>query len=210
MLKEIQNKNSYNITVAGIGYVGLSVSVLLSQQNTVVAVDIDDEKINRVNQRVCPIKDEYIEKYFAEKKLNLTATDDYRSAYSEADFVVIATPTNYDSEKNFFDTSAVDSVIEQVIVSNSSKREGELPTIVIKSTVPVGYTESVRRKYGYSKILFSPEFLRESKALYDNLSPSRIILGCDKENLDKAEVFSELLKNAAIKENIPILFMGYT
>lgn len=192
------------IAVAGTGYVGLSIATLLSQHNKVVAVDIVPEKVEKINRKESPIQDEYIEKYLAEKDLDLVATTDAESAYKDADFVVIATPTNYDSKKNFFDTSAVEAVIELVLKVNPSA------TMVIKSTIPVGYTESVRKKYNTKNILFSPEFLRESKALYDNLYPSRIIVGCDENSRAKAEVFAAVLQEGAIKENIPTLFMGFT
>ena len=192
------------IAVAGTGYVGLSIATLLSQHNKVVAVDIVPEKVEKINRKESPIQDEYIEKYLAEKDLDLVATTDGESAYKDADFVVIAAPTNYDSKKNFFDTSAVEVVIELVLKVNPSA------TMVIKSTIPVGYTESVRKKYNTKNILFSPEFLRESKALYDNLYPSRIIVGCDEDSRAKAEVFAKLLQEGAIKEDIPTLFMGFT
>lgn len=195
------------IAVAGTGYVGLSIATLLSQHNEVVAVDIIPEKVEMINRRQSPIQDEYIEKYLAEKNLNLTATLDAETAYKDADFVVIATPTNYDSRKNFFDTSAVESVIRVVMKCNSDA------IMVIKSTIPVGYTESIRKKTGSDNIIFSPEFLRESKALYDNLYPSRIIVGRPEgdERLDKAaKNFAGLLQQGAIKENIDTLFMGLT
>lgn len=192
------------IAVAGTGYVGLSIATLLSQHNKVVAVDIVPEKVEKINRKESPIQDEYIEKYLAEKDLDLVATTDGESAYKDADFIVIAAPTNYDSKKNFFDTSAVEAVIELVLKVNPTA------IMVIKSTIPVGYTESVRKKYNTKNILFSPEFLRESKALYDNLYPSRIIVGCDEDSKEKAEVFAELLQEGAIKENIPTLFMGFT
>jgi len=195
------------IAVAGTGYVGLSIATLLSQHNEVVAVDIIPEKVEMINSRQSPIQDEYIEKYLAEKNLNLTATLDAETAYKDADFVVIATPTNYDSQKNFFDTSAVESVIRVVMKCNSDA------IMVIKSTIPVGYTESIRKKTGSDNIIFSPEFLRESKALYDNLYPSRIIVGRPEgdERLDKAaKNFAGLLQQGAIKENIDTLFMGLT
>ncbi|MGP1610298.1 MAG: nucleotide sugar dehydrogenase [Candidatus Cryptobacteroides sp.] len=195
------------IAVAGTGYVGLSIATLLSQHNEVVAVDIIPEKVEMINSRQSPIQDEYIEKYLAEKNLNLTATLDAETAYKDADFVVIATPTNYDSRKNFFDTSAVESVIRVVMKCNSDA------IMVIKSTIPVGYTESIRKKTGSDNIIFSPEFLRESKALYDNLYPSRIIVGRPEgdERLDKAaRNFAGLLQQGAIKENIDTLFMGLT
>lgn len=192
------------IAVVGTGYVGLSIATLLAQYHTVIAVDIIPEKIELLNQRRITIQDVYIEQYLKEKDLDLTATMDGVMAYKNADFVVIATPTNYDSKKNFFDTSAVESVIELVIKTNPEAM------IIIKSTIPVGYTESVRKKYKTKNIIFSPEFLRESKALYDNLYPSRIIVGCDKDSREKAETFAELLREGAIKENIDTLFMGFT
>ena len=195
------------IAVAGTGYVGLSIAVLLSQHHQVVAVDIIPEKVNLINQKQSPIQDDYIEKYLAEKELNLVATLNAEEAYQDADFVVIAAPTNYDPKKNFFDTSAVESVIETVLKYNPEA------IMVIKSTVPVGYTESVRKKFQTENILFSPEFLRESKALYDNLYPSRIILGTDKNNerlLDAAETFAGLLQEGALKEDIDTLYMGFT
>ena len=200
-------KETYTIAVAGTGYVGLSVAALLAQHQKVLAVDIVPEKVEMINNRISPIQDEYIERYFAEKQLNLTATMDAESAYSAADFVVIATPTNYDSKKNFFDTSAVESVIRQVMACNPEA------IMVIKSTIPVGFTESIREKCGSKNILFSPEFLRESKALYDNLYPSRIIVGTDEGDpvlVEKAHVFAELLQEGAIKEDIDTLFMGFT
>ena len=196
-----------NIAVAGTGYVGLSIATLLSQHNKVTAVDIIPEKIELINNRRSPIQDEYIEKYLAEKELDLTTTLDAESAYKDAEFVVIAAPTNYDSKKNFFDTSAVENVIETVLRVNPNA------IMVIKSTIPVGYTESIRKKTGSKNIIFSPEFLRESKALYDNLYPSRIIVGTDMndERLVKAaHTFAELLQQGAIKENIDTLFMGFT
>ena len=196
--------NDLKIAVAGTGYVGLSIATLLSQHNKVVAVDIVPEKVEKINRKESPIQDEYIEKYLAEKDLDLVATTDGESAYKDADFIVIAAPTNYDSKKNFFDTSAVEAVIELVLKVNPSA------TMVIKSTIPVGYTTSIRKKYNTKNILFSPEFLRESKALYDNLYPSRIIVGCDEDSKEKAEVFAELLQEGAIKENVPTLFMGFT
>ena len=203
----------YKIAVAGTGYVGLSLAVLLSKYNLVKAVDIVQEKVKFINQYISPIKDEYIEKYFIEaksgkRKLNLSATMDKVSSYQNADFVIIATPTNYDSKKNFFDCSAVESVIEDVIECN--KTRNAKPTIVIKSTIPVGYTKSIKKKYKYENIIFSPEFLRESKALYDNLYPSRIIVGCDKVTIKQAEIFAELLEKGAEKDKIDILFMGTT
>ncbi|MFS9028384.1 nucleotide sugar dehydrogenase [Streptococcus cristatus] len=195
------------IAVAGTGYVGLSIAVLLSQHHQVVAVDIIPEKVDLINHKQSPIQDDYIEKYLAEKELNLVATLNAEEAYQDADFVVIAAPTNYDPKKNFFDTSAVESVIETVLKYNPEA------IMVIKSTVPVGYTESVREKFQTENILFSPEFLRESKALYDNLYPSRIILGTDKNNerlLDAAETFAGLLQEGALKEDIDTLYMGFT
>ena len=192
------------IAVAGTGYVGLSLAVLLAQKNQVTAVDIVPEKVEMVNNKRSPIQDEYIEKYLAEKELNLKATTDGVSAYKDAEFVIIAAPTNYDSKKNFFDTSAVEAVIELVMKVNPEA------IMVIKSTIPVGYTESVRKKYKTDKIIFSPEFLRESKALYDNLYPSRIIVSCDDSTREKAELFANLLQEGAIKENIDTLFMGFT
>lgn len=195
------------IAVAGTGYVGLSIATLLSQHNKVIAVDVVPEKIELINNRKSPIQDEYIEKYLAEKKLNLIATLDARSAYEQADFVVIATPTNYDSVKNYFDTSHVEEVIELVQEVNPNA------IMVIKSTIPVGYTENVRKKYKCKNIIFAPEFLRESKALYDNLYPSRIIVGrpADDKPLDKAaHTFANLLKEGALKQDIDTLFMGIT
>lgn len=192
------------IAVAGAGYVGLSIATLLAQNNTVTLVDVIPEKVDKINARISPIQDEYIEKYFREKKLDLVATLDGETAYKSADFVIVAAPTNYDSKKNFFDTSYVEQVIELVLKNNQKA------TIVIKSTIPVGYTELARKKYKTNNILFSPEFLRESKALYDNLYPSRIIVGTNQSNLDKAEVFASLLKQGAVKDNIPTLFMGFT
>ena len=194
----------YKVAVAGTGYVGLSIATLLSQHNHVTAVDIIPEKVALINRRKSPIQDEYIEKYLAEKDLDLTATLDGESAYRDADFVVIAAPTNYDSKKNYFDTSAVEAVIELVLKVNPQA------TMIVKSTIPVGYTASVREKYNTRNILFSPEFLRESKALYDNLYPSRIIVSCDAESREKAEIFADLLQQGAIKEDIPTLFMGFT
>jgi len=192
------------IAVAGTGYVGLSLAVLLSQNNQVTAVDIIPEKVELINNKKSPIQDEYIEKYLAEKELDLTATTDGASAYKDAEFVIIAAPTNYDSKKNFFDTSAVEAVIELVMSVNPEA------VMIIKSTIPVGYTESVRKKYNTDKIIFSPEFLRESKALYDNLYPSRIIVSCDENTREKAEIFAGLLQEGAIKEDIDTLFMGFT
>ena len=203
-MKEFKN---LKIAVAGTGYVGLSLAVLLAQHHRVTAVDIVPEKVELINNKKSPIQDEYIEKYLAEKELDLTATLDAKEAYSDADFVVIAAPTNYDSKKNFFDTSAVEAVIKLVIEYNPEA------IMVIKSTIPVGFTASVREKYHCDNIIFSPEFLRESKALYDNLYPSRIIVGTDVENarlVKAAHTFAELLQEGAIKENINTLFMGFT
>ena len=200
-------QEDYKIAVAGTGYVGLSLAVLLAQHNQVTAVDIVPEKVGWINKKQSPIQDDYIENYLANKPLNLTATLDAEVAYSNADFVVIATPTNYDSKKNFFDTSAVEDVIKQVIKYNPDA------IMVIKSTIPVGFTKSVREKYHCDNIIFSPEFLRESKALYDNLYPSRIIVGTDTEKarlVKAAETFAELLQKGAIKENIDTLIMGFT
>ena len=194
----------YNIAVAGTGYVGMSIATLLSQHNHVTAVDIVPEKVDLINQKLSPIEDDYIEKYLAEKDLDLTATLDAKSAYKDADFVVIAAPTNYDSKKNFFDCSAVEDVIETVLGVNPKA------TMVIKSTIPVGYTKSVREKYNTNNIIFSPEFLRESQALYDNLYPSRIIVACDDQSREKAEIFATLLQQGAIKEDIDTLFLGFT
>lgn len=194
----------YNIAVAGTGYVGLSIATLLSQHNHVTAVDIIPEKVELINNRKSPIQDDYIEMYLAEKELDLTATLDGEEAYRNADFVVIAAPTNYDSKKNFFDCSAVEAVIELVLKVNPDA------TMIIKSTIPVGYTASVRKKYNTKNIIFSPEFLRESKALYDNLYPSRIIVSCDEDSAEKAHTFAALLQQGALKENIDTLFMGFT
>lgn len=198
---------NYTIAVAGTGYVGLSIATLLSQHHKVYAVDIVPSKVELINQRKSPIQDEYIEKYLSEKELDLTATLDAKLAYSNADFVVIAAPTNYDSQKNFFDTFAVEAVIKLVMEYNPNA------IMVIKSTIPVGYTKSIREKTGSKNIIFSPEFLRESKALYDNLYPSRIIVGTDMENerlVEAAHEFAALLQEGAIKENIDTLFMGFT
>lgn len=203
----MRNFNDLKIAVAGTGYVGLSIATLLAQHHKVTAVDIIPEKVEIINNKKSPIQDEYIEKYLAEKELNLIATLDAKEAYSDADFVVIAAPTNYDSKKNFFDTSAVEAVIKLVIEYNPEA------IMVIKSTIPVGYTASIREKFHCDNIIFSPEFLRESKALYDNLFPSRIIVGTDVENarlVKAAHTFAELLQEGAIKENIDTLFMGFT
>ena len=199
--KEALGHGPYNIAVAGTGYVGLSMAVLLSQHNHVTAVDIVEKKVEMINRRESPIQDEYIEKYLKEKDLDLKATKDGEKAYRDADFVIIAAPTNYDSNRNFFDCSAVESVISLVLKTNPKA------TMVIKSTIPVGYTASVRKKFGTSNIIFSPEFLRESKALYDNLYPSRIIVSSDEATAEKAAIFASLLQEGAIKENIPTLFM---
>lgn len=203
----IGRRSKMKIAVAGTGYVGLSIATLLSQNHEVMAVDIVPEKVEKINKRISPIQDEYIEKYLKEKELNLTATLDAESAYKDADFVVIAAPTNYDSKKNFFDTSAVEAVIKLVIEYNPDA------IMVIKSTIPVGYTASIREKFHCDNIIFSPEFLRESKALYDNLYPSRIIVGTDVENarlVKAANTFAGLLQEGAIKENIDTLIMGFT
>ncbi len=197
------------IVIAGTGYVGLSLAVLLAQHNKVVAVDIVEDKVNKINNYESPIQDDYIEMYLREAKegkreLNLKATLDGKEAYKNADFIIIAAPTNYDPQKNFFNTSSVEQVIELALSVNQNA------TMIIKSTIPVGYTESIRKKYNTTNILFSPEFLRESKALYDNLYPSRIIVGCDEECEGKAKEFAELLKEGAIKEDIPTLLMGFT
>ncbi len=195
---------AYNIAVAGTGYVGLSLAVLLAQHNHVTAVDIIPEKVELINHKKSPIQDDYIEKYLAEKDLDLTATLDGAAAYKNVDFVIIAAPTNYDSKKNFFDCSAVEAVIELVLATNPNAM------MIIKSTIPVGYTKHVREKYNTKNLIFSPEFLRESKALYDNLYPSRIIVSCDDESAEKARIFATLLQQGAIKENIDTLFMGFT
>lgn len=192
------------IAVAGTGYVGLSLAVLLAQNHKVTAVDIVPEKVELINARKSPIQDDYIEKYLAEKNLNLTATTDGAAAYGDADLVIIAAPTNYDAQKNFFDTSAVEAVIRLVIDSNPDAM------MIIKSTIPVGYTESIRKKLNTDKIIFSPEFLRESRALYDNLYPSRIIVGCDEKSRGAAEIFAKLLQEGAEKPDIDTLFMGFT
>ena len=195
------------IAVAGTGYVGLSIAILLARHHEVMAVDIVPERVQKINNKQATIHDDYVEKYLREEKLRLTATLDAQGAYGDADYVIVATPTNYDSRKNFFDTSAVEEVIKMVIECNPQA------VIVIKSTIPVGYTEAIRKKFQYSNILFSPEFLRESKALYDNLYPSRIIVGTDMsdDNLQRAaHIFADMLKEGAIKENIDTLFMGFT
>ena len=206
MLK-LEKMKKIKIAVAGTGYVGLSLAVLLAQHNEVIAVDIIPEKVEMINNKKSPIQDEYIEKYLAEKELNLTATLDGEKAYKNANFVIIAAPTNYDSKRNYFDTSAVESVIEEVLKVNKDA------VMIIKSTIPVGYTESVRKKYNTKNIIFSPEFLRESKALYDNLYPSRIIVSLDKDDeriVKAAHTFASLLQEGAVKENIDTLFMGFT
>lgn len=195
------------IAIAGTGYVGLSIATLLAQHHEVVAVDIIEEKVEKINKKISPIQDDYIEKYLAEKDLNLVATLDAKTAYKDADFVVIAAPTNYDSKTQYFDTSAVENVIELVLDINPDA------IMVIKSTIPVGYTEHVRAKYNTENIIFSPEFLRESKALYDNLYPSRIIVGTDENNerlVKAAHTFAELLIEGALKENVDVLYMGFT
>ena len=202
--KDMVLDKKYRIAVAGTGYVGLSIATLLAQHNHVTAVDIIPEKVELINNKKSPIQDEYIEKYLAEKELDLTATLDGEAAYKDADFIIIAAPTNYDSKKNFFDCSAVEAVIELVLNVNPDAM------MIIKSTIPVGYTASVRAKYNTKNIIFSPEFLRESKALYDNLYPSRIIVSCDEESAEKAHLFAALLQQGAIKENIDTLFMGFT
>ena len=205
--KQVKTSNPMKIAVAGTGYVGLSIATLLAQKNHVTAVDIIPEKVEMINNKKSPIQDDYIEKYLAEKELDLTATTDAATAYKDADFVIIAAPTNYDSKKNYFDTSAVESVIQLVLDVNPNA------VMIIKSTIPVGYTESVRKKFGTENILFSPEFLRESKALYDNLYPSRIIVSTVEGNerlTEAAHTFAGLLKEGALKEEIDILFMGAT
>ncbi len=205
--QETKLKRSYKIAVAGIGYVGLSISILLAQANRVVAVDVAEEKVNMINKKKSPIHDDYIEDYLANKDLDLVASLDTDMAYRDADYVVIAAPTNYDAQKNYFDTSAIETVIEKVLQVNQEA------IIVIKSTIPVGYTESVRAKYKTKNIIFSPEFLRESKALYDNLYPSRIIVSTDKDDQEltrASNIFANLLAEGAIKENIDILSMGFT
>lgn len=203
----MKDKKDLKIAVAGTGYVGLSIATLLSQHHPVVALDIIPEKVELINNKKSPIQDDYIEKYLAEKELNLVATIDEESAYKDADFVVIAAPTNYDSKKNFFDTSAVETVIDTVMGINPDA------IMVIKSTIPVGYTKHIREKTGSKNIIFSPEFLRESKALYDNLYPSRIIVGTDMNDerlVEAAKLFAELLQEGAIKEDVDTLFMGFT
>lgn len=210
---EKKTDKRYNITVVGTGYVGLSLAVLFAQNNDVTAVDIVPEKIEKINNFISPIQDEYIEKYLAEAKsgtrrLSLKATNEAEKAYIDADYIIIAVPTNYDAKQNFFDCSAVEKVLEAIKAATNGRNKK--PTIVIKSTIPVGYTVSVREKFGMDNIIFSPEFLRESKALYDNLYPSRIIVGCDDETAEKARIFAALLEQGAIKSPVEILFMGYT
>lgn len=190
------------IAVAGTGYVGLSLATLLSQENDVIALDVIPEKVEMINNRISPIQDEYIEKYFKEKKLNLKATLDYKEAFSDADYVIISTPTNYDETTNYFDTSSVEDIIKKVMEINNSKT-----TMVVKSTIPVGFIDSVKEKYHIDNIFFSPEFLREGKALYDNLYPSRIVIG---EKSERARIFAGLLKNASLKENVEIRYMNNT
>lgn len=203
--------SGYKIAVAGAGYVGLSIATLLAQHNQVVLVDVIDEKIELVNSRKSPIRDELIEKYFVENELDLRATTNQEEAYTGADYVVVATPTNYDSSKDFFDTSAVESVIRSV--RNIAENQKDAPVIVIKSTIPVGYTKRIRDEFDYGRILFSPEFLRESKALYDNLYPSRVIIGLDPDDdylVESAHKLADLLVEGALKEEIDVLYMGYT
>lgn len=202
--KDMTVDKTYNIAVAGTGYVGLSIATLLAQHHHVTAVDIIQDKVDMINDRISPIQDDYIEKYLAEKELDLTATLDGANAYKDADYVVIAAPTNYDSKKNFFDCSAVEDVIELVLKVNPDA------VMVIKSTIPIGYTKSFRERYNTKSIIFSPEFLRESKAMYDNLYPSRIIVGCDGDTEDAAAIFANLLKQGAEKKDIDTLFMGFT
>ena len=202
------SEGKYKIAVAGTGYVGLSLAVLLAQHNQVTAVDIVEDKVDLINNKKSPIRDEYIEKYLTEKELDLTATTDGASAYANADYVIVSTPTNYDSKKNYFDTSAVEAVVDLVLKATESRTEK--PLIIIKSTIPVGYTRLLREKLGADNIEFSPEFLRESKALYDNLYPSRIIVSCSEKTEEKARAFASLLKQGALKENIDTLFMGST
>lgn len=211
--KKKEQQRSYNVAVAGTGYVGLSLAVLLAQCNNVTAVDIIPEKVEKLNNYISPIQDDYIEKYLKEakagkRKLNLKATLDAKKAYQNADYIIIAAPTNYDPNLNFFDCSAVENVLE--LIKEATKKSKKKPTVVIKSTVPVGYTASIRKKTGMDNIIFSPEFLRESKALYDNLFPSRIIVGCDERMRDEADVFAQMLRNGAIKPEIETIFMGTT
>ena len=211
--KKKEQQRSFNVAVAGTGYVGLSLAVLLAQCNNVTAVDIIPEKVEKLNNYISPIQDDYIEKYLKEakagkRKLNLKATLDAKKAYQNADYIIIAAPTNYDPNLNFFDCSAVENVLE--LIKEATKKSKKKPTVVIKSTVPVGYTASIRKKTGMDNIIFSPEFLRESKALYDNLFPSRIIVGCDERMRDEADVFAQTLRNGAIKPEIETIFMGTT
>ena len=203
MINEKTGKK-FNIAVAGTGYVGLSLAVLLAQNNHVIAVDIVPEKVDKINQKISPIQDKEIEEYLGNRELDLVATVDGEMAYRTADFVIISAPTNYDPQKNFFDCSAVEAVIKLVLKSSDTA------VMIIKSTIPVGYTESVRKKFNTDRIIFSPEFLRESKALYDNLYPSRIIVGCDKKSKEKAELFAQLLVEGAEKKDIDVLTMGFT
>ena len=212
-VQKLENVKNYKIAVAGTGYVGLSLAVLLAQNNQVTAVDIDKEKVDKLNNGLSPIQDEYIVRYLSEaaegkRSLSLTATTDGDAAYKNSDFIIVAAPTNYDPQKNFFDCSAVEGVLSQI--KNATKRNKTKPTIVIKSTIPVGYTTHIREKLDMDNIIFSPEFLRESKALYDNLYPSRIIVGCDEANLGFAKSFATLLQQGAIKEDVETLFMGTT
>lgn len=203
----MENKNSLNITVVGTGYVGLSIAILLAQHNKVTALDVDEEKIKMINNKISPIQDDYIEEYLANHKLNLQGVLDSENSYRNADFIIVAVPTNYDVKTNYFDTSTVEKVIEEILKVNNKA------IIVIKSTIPVGYTESIRKKYNSKNIIFSPEFLRESKALYDNLYPSRIIVSTDKDDeflTEKAHLFAKLLQEGAIKKDIETLFMGFT
>lgn len=203
----MENKNSLNITVVGTGYVGLSIAILLAQHNKVTALDVDEEKIKMINRKISPIQDDYIEEYLANHKLNLQGVLDSENSYRNADFIIVAVPTNYDVKTNYFDTSTVEKVIEEILKVNNKA------IIVIKSTIPVGYTESIRKKYNSKNIIFSPEFLRESKALYDNLYPSRIIVSTDKDDeflTEKAHLFAKLLQEGAIKKEIETLFMGFT
>lgn len=203
----MENKNSLNITVVGTGYVGLSIGILLAQHNKVTALDVDEEKIKMINNKISPIQDDYIEEYLANHKLNLQGVLDSENSYRNADFIIVAVPTNYDVKTNYFDTSTVEKVIEEILKVNNKG------IIVIKSTIPVGYTESIRKKYNSKNIIFSPEFLRESKALYDNLYPSRIIVSTDKGDeflTEKAHLFAKLLEEGAIKKDIETLFMGFT
>lgn len=203
----MENKNSLNITVVGTGYVGLSIAILLAQHNKVTALDVDEEKIKMINNKISPIQDDYIEEYLANHKLNLQGVLDSENSYRNADFIIVAVPTNYDVKTNYFDTSTVEKVIEEILKVNNKA------IIVIKSTIPVGYTESIRKKYNSKNIIFSPEFLRESKALYDNLYPSRIIVSTDKDDeflTEKAHLFAKLLEEGAIKKDIETLFMGFT